>query len=396
MARSDIFTLIPLDFWAQVYGVDPYRFNQVRHTDETPECDPIWCQSAPGFGPQGRFHVRDDLARALFDAEVGIEKFLGSPVAPDWVSREVDLAYGSGLFETPDYRVLQFGQPLWTLLGDYLDYPVVYSGDWGAVTVPAADYSGPLCELWLIAPGYPSADGRKSYAIRPVRWHRDNAGNSVGRAHKAQFVVPSLWDTCIELDANDSDTWLDYAEVWRVSRGVGASYPAATIHYVTTPEGCEAALCGETTQDSCAAVQTALGGERGRGIVYPAAYNAVTAQWELSTCPTGYRARAFTLYYQAGVTPIRALYCEPYERRLAEAVARLATAYLPHSPCGCDAVAEMFQHDRMWMSATGEAMSAPADPYAYRNPLGNTWAAQNAWHVLDSIRPNRVREGGRI
>lgn len=392
MARSDILTHIPLDYWAMVYGLDLYRFNQVDAPVPDEGCEHIWCQRAPGYGAEGRYHLRDLLAQALQQAEQRIGRYLGSPVAPAWVQDEHAWPErGVGLFETKRFRVLEFGRPEWTFVGHY---PVVYAGDYGYVTVPPADYDGDPCELTLI--GYDAtylddlADClRESYAIRPIRITSSAAGIII-RAHKAQFVQPALWETCEPLDPDD-DIYLANAQVWRVAAGVGEDYSPAEI--VTTEESCEHP-CVDATVKGCALTGSPLyigGGHRVRAWVYPATWDGsywVSASTGLCTVPI--RAR---LYYRSGVMAENPLCCEMIDRTVGEAVARLATAYLPHSPCGCEAVSQMFEHDRALMRTGGE-LNAPRDPIAYQNPFGDSWAAQNAWQVVRSIRPNAVQSGG--
>lgn len=389
MARSDIYTLIPLDYWAQHYGLNMYRFNQIN-VPAADDCDPLWCQYAPGSGPQGRFHLRDALAQALKEAEDKMARYLGSPVAPDWVSDE-QFWNAAGVFETNRFRVLRFGRPFWTQLGDYLDYTVHYLGDWAHVVIPAADYSGNLCDLHLVAPGYPGPCQRITYELRPVQIYRDNAGAIIIKAHKAQFVVPALWETCVPLDPDDPDTYLEYAEVWHVGPGAGPAYSAGEI--VTVPSGCGTTMCTETEAVSCAIVNGVFDVHGGRAIahIWPATYNAGVWTAKAPDCgQCGTRAR---LYYQCGVRPETANCCQPYERSVANAVARLATAYLPHEPCGCEGIAHQFRADRALMR-TGEPMSSPRDPVAFQNPFGDSWAAQNAWNVCKSIRPNNMIGGG--
>lgn len=393
MARSDVFTLIPLDFWADVYGVDLYPFNQV-YASETPECEPIWCQRPPGYGAQGRYHVRDSLARAIKRAESIMEEWLGSPVAPEWVMDEIELAdCPTGRVRTRRYRVIEFGQPQWIKIGDYAPG---YADHVAQVTVPEGDYDGDLCDLWIIAPDYPGDAVKQTYAIRPLRWAEDAAGDYIAEGHTAQFVDPDLWATCEEL-TDEAATYLNSVEVWQRTAGAGEDYPQAEIIWL--PNGCgDEGICGEDIRTTCAHVRGGLDRRGGSADLYvvPATYNETTGVWEATSAPSGYYAKRVRLYYKAGLRPQNPLWCEPYDYFAAETVARLATAYLSHQPCGCEAVAQQFEHDRMWMAADGTPKSTPADPYAYRNPLGNTWAAQNAWKLIKSIRPNRVRQGGAV
>lgn len=395
MARSDILTTIPLDYWAQFYGVNLYRFNQVNAPlgeGETDDCNPLWCQRAPGYGPQGRYHLRDALARAIKEAEQKITRYLGSPIAPEWVYDEVGWPRaGNGLVQTQRFRVIQFGRPLWTQLGDYGDYPVAYDEDTAYVTIPAADYSGDLCALRLVSPGYPGPCQRPTYEIRPVSWYRDNAGNVIAQAHRSQFVVPALWETCAEL-ADDPATFLTTAEVWVVTVGQGTAYAAAEI--ICNADTC-GTMCQEETTYSCAVVNTALDRQGGlaSAYVWPATY--ANGIWTPSDIGCTCNPSRLRLYYQAGVRPLDdPACCVPYDTALADAVTRLATAYLAHQPCGCEAINEMFQMDRALMR-TGEPMSSPRDPVAYQNVFGDSWAAQNALHVVRQIRPNAVLFGGR-
>jgi len=87
MARSDFETLLPLDSYARIIGVDPRHFNQV-YCESFPDRrgeDLVWFQD---HWPQPGRASRDDVAIAIAEAEELIAEVLGFYVAPKYTVNE--------------------------------------------------------------------------------------------------------------------------------------------------------------------------------------------------------------------------------------------------------------------------------------------------------------------
>ena len=87
MARASTVTMLPLDRWARILGIEPRHFNQIT-SDLTPteHCKQVWLQYAwQGTDAVGREEVADAIARAEDD----LIEALGYAPLPQWVDGEV-------------------------------------------------------------------------------------------------------------------------------------------------------------------------------------------------------------------------------------------------------------------------------------------------------------------
>lgn len=89
MARSaETRTWLPLDRWRQALGICPFAFNQlVSGTDLVPsgDCGEVWFQHT--YQRPDRIS-REDVARAIRDAELAIREQVGYNLVPDWIEDE--------------------------------------------------------------------------------------------------------------------------------------------------------------------------------------------------------------------------------------------------------------------------------------------------------------------
>ncbi|NIQ99586.1 MAG: hypothetical protein GTN78_05215, partial [Gemmatimonadales bacterium] len=89
MARADTPTLLSLDSFATVMGVNPSHFNGAAHSTVTPiidnACNDLW----PQFAWQAGDRVsRDELAQEIANAERDIADFINYWPAPVWIAQE--------------------------------------------------------------------------------------------------------------------------------------------------------------------------------------------------------------------------------------------------------------------------------------------------------------------
>jgi len=81
--------LLSLDRYAEILGMDPRWFNTVSHANlpvpTGPHCDPFWFQREWQYVD---YVSREELARAIYQAEMMIASSLGFFPAPNWVEAE--------------------------------------------------------------------------------------------------------------------------------------------------------------------------------------------------------------------------------------------------------------------------------------------------------------------
>lgn len=89
MARSgETFTWLPLETWRKALGICPFSFNQlVSASGLTPagDCGEVWFQHT--YQRTDRTS-REDVAKAIRDAELAIREQVGYNLIPDWIEDE--------------------------------------------------------------------------------------------------------------------------------------------------------------------------------------------------------------------------------------------------------------------------------------------------------------------
>ncbi len=87
MGRATTRTKLPLDRWAELLGISPIHFNQMFSDNFGPagDCGDPFYQYA---WQNSIFTSREDVARAIREAEDKIEDVLGYFLTPDWTEDE--------------------------------------------------------------------------------------------------------------------------------------------------------------------------------------------------------------------------------------------------------------------------------------------------------------------
>lgn len=89
MARASIATLLSLDRWAQIIGINPAHFNGAYSDTIMPQteaCQETWFQHA--WQANDRVS-REDVAQAIMEVEQDIARVVGYWPAPKWIVEEV-------------------------------------------------------------------------------------------------------------------------------------------------------------------------------------------------------------------------------------------------------------------------------------------------------------------
>lgn len=361
MARASTRTLLSLDRWAEILGLDPRHFNQVE-TAAKPStvCGNPWKQY--GWQESGQIG-REDLARAIAEAEDRITEALGYPPLPTYIADErrvlprpaipeVFLVPGSWSGTTADLRgqapslklrygyYLEGGLEAWSVI--QAGAAVVYTDADGdgyketatiAVPLPAGLTSA--AEVALVYPGE-SADPTP-WEVRPLRNVTIAGGVITITAWRHQLPDPGLWEALspTAIDGDDDTQFLATVDVYRHATD---SSRQAQFLWSSDANACG---CGSDTCATCAASAQEgclLGKDYRLGIVHlsPATWDATLAAWQSAAYAVARQPDRCRLWYRAGYQDGRQKYPSiQMDPSLERAIAHYALTLLDEPLCGC-------------------------------------------------------------
>lgn len=420
-------TILSLDRYAQIMGLDPVHFNQ--GFDETffpvnSDCPDVWFKYSwqrPGYAS------RYDLAVAIKDAEEDIANVLGYWPGPKWTSEE-DHTYEkyhrryirntgwlpnvAGNFKSV---VANFGNIIApgprSVAAAATGTGVVYADDDGDGFIETAtvtvDISGTAAETVLNYSWYDLQqtcrfgvyhDGYSGHPDWEVRYPVSVtlSGTTLTFTFRSwQLFLPSLLAAYPQLDsvpypidANTStnfvstvDVYLEYPDYTQPS----SQFVWAGRRNCTICAGAGCVNCGTATQNGCVNVD-----DKTRGIVapIPASYDA-TNGWTQASISNEYEPDRIKLWYYSGNVSDEykmGLTCDPLSDYFARTIAWLATARLERDPCGCGHVKESMmklRQDLAIASPEGNFIIGLDD--AMDNPFGSRLGELRAWRRIARI-----------
>lgn len=426
MARADTLTLLSLDDWAKVMGVNPAHFNGSASTEVTPiidnACNDLW----PQFAWQAGDRVsRDELAQEISNAEEDIADFVNYWPAPMWIAQEnhpyprhyrPDVIRHGG-YDVRGYRVginadygyiISAGQRDTDIEGDSV--AVLLSSEDGdpsyneTATVSTATDLTDACEVKVY---FEDKNAAQEWEIRPARSKSiSGAGLFTATFWAWQLIDPALWDALptIEgqsaIDWTDPDNIVDNVDVYREFNDTTAT--SAQFFWEPRTQalnwssqlncGCggTCAVCALTTQTGCLHVRNAV-----TGIVTPepATYSEDDAAWS-AACWTECRdPDMVNLWYYAGQLDDRwrrSESCEPLSRWWQQTIAWMATARLERPFCSCKNLAALALHLRTDMAMTGEQQSFNVSFEELANPFGTRVGEIKAWRRVSKLARKRM------
>lgn len=399
MARAETPSLLPIDSWAKILGINPLFINGVssEYLSTFHGCGDVVPQAAWQRGDQ---IGRDDIAEAIASAESAIADIIGARVAPAWEVGELasfTRPADRGLFHGGMYNIRSISRSVQTRFGHYLmggrkskslilaNRPIAYSDGDGdnydeTATITAVTTITDANEIGLFYPGEIGAD---AWEIRPITV-TIAGGTATIRFRREQVPLPDL-QTGLSVDPIDGDVdanFLTAADVYRVYND-----PSVQAQMQWEPSslcGCEGSICAACqygTQDGCL-----LGRDHRLGIVtvQPGTWNADDAAFDSAALAYERGPERVKLWYRAGWQDesLARSYVE-MDRRLAWMVAILSVSQLGRTICSCDSV-------RSWMAHWQQDLSEEADGgnrYKMSNrlldcPLGTTRGAIEVWKRL--------------
>lgn len=413
MARASIKTKLSLDRWAQLMGLNPLHFNQVRFNEpDNAICSDIYFQ----YNWQTADHIsREQLAQTIAEAEQEIEEWLGYRLCPSW---EVDEWRPSYRPNSPEY-VNYNG-------GDARGYRQTVRANWGyfisggiqAKTLISAGaaivYTDTDSDTYFetatvivpttvtdpneIAVFYPSKGGDDAWEIH-LTTVSISGGNATIVFRREQAVIASKLEAYDiegqEAIGTDNADFLTTVDVYRRYND-----PQTQVSFLWEPlasstcavcdgEGC--ATCAYSAQTGCLIVR----GDPRQSLVgyWPATWNVDdsdfdTKAWAVSRLPDVVR-----LYYYSGWRDKSATYTNRLASEWERIVAYMAAARLPRPPCDCSADTWRYWREDLNLASGDENGPATYNPLLSRvglaNPLDNPFGSKRgelmAWRKVGTL-----------
>lgn len=391
MARASIPTLLPLNTFAALMGLDLFEFNQV----ETPytadkACRDVFYQYSYQVP---NYITREEIAQAIASAERLLAGVLGFWVAPQYITNEqralearragrygVNYGYNYA-YNTSGYRVNSYVQTRYqqvitggalarTLVGAMAVTRVDLDGD-GILEAFTVTIATTLTDVNEIGVYFNSADRTtaplsEAWRLQPVTV-TIAAGVATITGHASLLVKPSLQVSygAQALDVADANTYVTSVDVYRVYTDTAEQGTATWQPYTY---GCPDLPCEAEITDICLAPINPAMGQMGVTLLD-------------TQCCIGWRDPNFvTLNYLAGA----ALDNGQMRTEYADWVAKLAAGLLPNLSCGCERADAILQYWRQDMTETYLTAAGAQNPVMLtvrdtQSPLGFSRGALYVW-----------------
>lgn len=394
MARASVYTLLPLDTWAEIMGINPYEFNQIGTgfpTVNQAQCEHVWFQ----LPWQQDFLSREELARAIAKAEGMIASELRYWPAPKYFVNETHTyprpfkRYGWGGGGTVRYQ--------WKSV--QLDWGKVQGGGTqartlinaaAAVTLSDTDSDtindrftiGPIATTVTdpdeIAIYFNSVDRNgvaldESWRIRPITV-TISGGNVTITGHASQLILPDLTSPVnpVVLNVTTAANFATTVELYRVYRDATSTVAnPAQGNAVWEEFDCETPPCNVTYLPVCLGARNAEMGQVSVDFYQNGVNGCFSAEPD-----------RVVLNYLAG----ERLVSGRMDPIMADIVAHLATGLLPLGSCGCE------RSDRIvaWWRNLPTKDKEGARPLTFRdldnNPFGVSRGAMWAWDRVQALQ----------
>lgn len=398
-------TKLPLATWARLIGVHPLHFAQVSFTPANAKfpsgnCDLVMAQHE---WQEADAVSREEVARAIAQAEDDIERELGFRLLPSWEVDEwretaryfrpeldnlslTDLRGAAQALKARWGHIVTVGQRASALLEagaaiTWSDVEAVGDGydETGTVTVAGLAASVAACDVHVY---YPGKSGDPAFEIRPI-----NVSIAAGTAtitFRRELAVLEEFIEAFEptaVEGSDDANFLDEVDVYHVYNDPSAP---ANLLWENRPSTCG---CGDDDCPSCDyTVQTAclnVRGDPAHGWLsfVPATYDADTDVWSHQEASIGRNPDIVRLWYQAGLRDKRvACPSRDMDRQWALVVARYAASLLGRPPCACARETwERWRVDLAFRGGAEELATYELTASDLASPLGTAAGAIYAW-----------------
>lgn len=413
MARADTPTLLALDRWAEIMGLNPAHFSQAVGVDILPaigSCGDVFWQYP--YQSSGRVS-REDIAREIAIAEEDIANQIGYWPAPVWIAGEMVRYerpyrrdyYSGGLdargqwksVQTALGRLIQGGRRAVQLVGG--NVVVGYSDDDHdgydeTATVSCATTLTQACNIKVYFDGHSSPE----WEIRPARTKAIVGGIFTATFWSWQLIDPTLQNALPTqpqpLAENlEGAIYVTQVDVFREYNDY--SKPSAIFYWEQKPGGCSSSNCAACQLDAQPGCFYVRDYATGIGVPVPGTYSASDGTWTAGTLEACRAPDLVKVYYQAGDVSNRFkqnLSCDPLSDYWAETITWLATARLGRPLCSCNQVtllAYALQEDLAQSGANEPVHQLGTDDLD--NPFGTRRGEVRAWRRVSRIMRDRGR-----
>lgn len=408
MARASIYTLLSLDRYARIMGINPAHFNGVQNIDladgstkmplDNAQND-VWVQHSWQNADQVS---REELASEIRKAEEDVSAFLGYLPAPDWIENE---QYEFSYYHRRDAQILSYDTRFHargvilrnhyfiesgirgvSLIGnvriDYQDIDMDGFDEIAVVTLAVADTTIPLSEIKVYVE---NKDAERTYELRDPL-----SATLVGGVYTAifrtwQMINPDLYDNlpddgggATHIDITDASNLLGSVDVYHEYND-NTQY-GAVISYIEN-----------------GAYMTSSGSfymaDYGSHYVIPfvGSYDSATGLWSKDTC-NSYGDRVDLSYYSGYKDPREKprIACDFLNNDFAKAIAYIATARLErvfYANNNATALASRLREDMTTRSSEGSRWLVDD---VLSSPFGTRIGEVNAYRILKRYHPRRI------
>jgi len=430
MSRASTPTLLSLDRYARLLGINPVHFSGAAGTIYWPDvgsCDDIWVQH-PWQHPH-LYISREELAVAISDAEQEIKEELGFSPAPVWETEEVSyynapmdhgVKYIPGAPSSNTSVQAEWGYIISagvrSVTAIELASAVVLSdpdGDgWSELaTVTAATTVTDKRQVKLYFAGEGAAP---EWEIRPLKDVVITAGVATITLDSYLLLDPDLWDavptatsygTPSSIDIEAVGNYVTTVDVYQEATDVSEASAeflweknAYSIIGTACPScqgaGCE--VCALTTQDGCLSVRDAKA-----GIVtpFPGTYNSTSGSWVSAPFSEYRQPDQVKISYHAGYYDpkwLRGDSLDPLSDWFAQAIVWLATARIERGICACDNIQQYITElQRDMTKSTREAFFIRYESMdMFHCPWGTRVGEVRAWNRISTLTSKKQFDGG--
>lgn len=404
---KDFYTLLPLDSYCEFVGLNPVHFNggvgitlasgrriyPIRNSTQD-----LWSQK-PYYNENAI--SRDDIARAIKDAENLITDFIGYFPAPNWVEEEEH--------SFPSYYRKELGRRSYNVRGNRVSFipkkarfisggrkntslieeevAITYEdndGDgWdevGKIEVDILDGSIPLFEIKAFFPGN---SGNKHYEIRPPKSITIDGTVVTIYFHTWQLVklskwyeVPSDGEGGRGIDFSDSDNLITSVDIYRV-------YNDTTQNHFLFIRN-ESRYRAESENDGgFLSVSENYRRVKGKAVMpIIATYDEDSSEWQKQSLT--YTPDRIKLWYYSGAQENSVSHGMPND--FVKCVCELATALLSKSFLGGNQINSYINYLMEDLSVARDNEYRLTNPDIITNPFGPERGAYRTYKFLEKLR----------
>ena len=413
MGRASIPTLVPIDRWAEKLGISPIHWNQMYSDNYGPtaDCGDPFYQYA---WQNPEFTSREDIARAINEAEGLIASALGYFPMPNWtveerkqttrpekpelISRGINVRGFRKSIELNNGYLIAGGRRAQAEIT--LATAVVYTdadGDGYDETATASVTTDVVdCEIRAYLPGRSGSD---AYEIRPIVIS-STGGVATITFKKWQAVDPDLQEN---LSAERPDNRINaevpgnYETTIDVYRVFNDPQSQVTLMWEQPVIGCNecdgsgCVACSFSTQTGCLFVRDERLGFAG---YRPASWDSDDEEFDtadLVVCRDPEQLRLW--YYSGWESTDPRITCPRTEMdpQLEMAVIHLSVTLLDRNVCSCNNVERFVDYFREDLSRQGREVGYQITARDLGNPFGPMRGGISAWKAIN-MNGRRIRK----